>query len=55
MVGAQLVERSLLDTRDPELQSREQGIITVWLTSRITGLDLAEQVNMLLIKHEQRI
>ena len=27
--------------------------ITVWLTSCLTGLDMAEQVNLLLIKHEQ--
>ena len=27
--------------------------ITVWLTTCLTGLDLAKQVNMLLIKHKQ--
>ena len=30
-----------------------RGSITVWLTSYLTGLDLAEQVNLLLIKHKQ--
>ena len=30
-----------------------RGSITVWLTSCLTGLDLAKQVNLLLIKHKQ--
>ena len=30
-----------------------RGTITVWLTTCLTGLDLAKQVNMLLIKHKQ--
>ena len=30
-----------------------RGSITVWLTKCLTGLDLAKQVNLLLIKHKQ--
>ena len=35
------------------LTNFERGILTAWLTSFLAGLDLAQQVNLLLIKHSQ--